>query len=958
VYDVLITDTIDENLEYLGITQLGGPAVTDNSAAPDLSFSVAQIPAYEQVVIEVRARVRNVLTAQQGVAVDNTASYTYANSPGGATQPVLASETVTLHIVEPHITSITKSADPAAPAAGETVRYSVTLMANGINFSSDVFDVKLTDTLSLGLIYVGNPAVTVGAGVGADNTIAAPVITGDGINQAQTLLWSLDDGNADIDIAEGASVTISYDVEVVDGVLAQSLTNSAVAEWTGIDGPSNYERDGSDGIGELNDYVTATATATISNLPLLYALKTAQIQSDYGSPGIVDPLCTPPWCEVLLYTIDLGNPGGIPATGVVLTDSVPANTTYVADSLRLNGASLGADGGVSPLIGGLTVQSADNPGAGIISAGESAVVTFEARVNAGLPAGTLIINQGSVTSNELVTGATDADGIPSNGSQPTVVVVGQMQLLSITKEVAVVGGGTAEAGGQLEYVIRVNNIGSLPATLVVVTDDLNPPLGDQVTYVPGSGTLNGSTAGVVYAGGVLTADYASWYGDLAPGTQSVVRFRVDINPALAIGTTITNTGVVSWNNSAQADSASVSIDIGGTPGSASLNGSVWHDANLDKFPDSGAETMMGGWSVTLYRNNLLIATTLTDVNGTYRFIGLAPNEGTPDLYELRFSAPGAGPGTASMGSGDSLFTNGPQLISDIIVSAGDNLQNLNLPLWPNGSVYNSVVRTPIAGATVTMLSAATGAALPSQCFGDPVQQNQVTAANGFYKFDLNFFDASCPPGGDYLIEVTPPAAGYNSMPSLIIAPASDAGTAPLSVPACPGSPDDAVPATTEYCEVTDSASVPPPSVPPGTAGTIYHTHLTLSDGNIPGQSQVFNNCIPIDPELTGAVAITKTSSLTNVSRGSLVPYTITVTNVYGVPLTDIAIVDRFPAGFKYKADSARLNGDAVEPLVSGLELVWDNLDLAVNQIITNTSTGPLCSIRSRAALSPERRRHL
>ena len=98
-----------------------------------------------------------------------------------------------------------------------------------------------------------------------------------------------------------------------------------------------------------------------------------------------------------------------------------------------------------------------------------------------------------------------------------------------------VGGGIATAGGQLEYLIRVNNIGSLPATLVTVTDDLNPPLGDQVTYVAGSGTLNGSTAGVAYAGGVLTADYAGQYGDLQPGAGAVVRFRVDI-PAWSAGT--------------------------------------------------------------------------------------------------------------------------------------------------------------------------------------------------------------------------------------------------------------------------------------------------------------------------------------------------------------------------------------------------------------------------------------
>jgi uncharacterized repeat protein (TIGR01451 family) len=501
-----------------------------------------------------------------------------------------------------------------------------------------------------------------------------------------------------------------------------------------------------------------------------------------------------------------------------------------------------------------------------------------------------------------------------------------VQLLSITKEVSVVGGGIAAAGGQLEYVIRVNNIGPLPATGVVVTDDLNPPLGNQVTYVPGSGTLNGSTNGIVYSGAMLTANYAAQYGNLPPDNVAIVRFRVQINPTLAIGTTITNTAMVRWNT-VQTAFASVSIGVGGTPGSANLNGNVWHDANLNKIPDNGTETMMEGWSVELYRNNQLVTTALTDVNGIYRFSGLAPNAGTSDLYELRFRAPGAGPTTASMGTADSPFTNGPQRISGITVASGANLQNLNLPLWPNGTVYNSVARVPVAGAGVKMLNAATKAALPGQCFDDPAQQNQVTAANGFYKFDLNFSDASCPTGGGYLIEVTRPATGYMGTPSRIIPPASGDNTAPYSVITCPS---DALPAI-PYCEAVASAAVPPPSVLPGTAGTTYYLHLLLSNGTVPGTSQVFYNPIPLDPELYGAVAISKTSSLTNVTKGTLVPYTITVTNVYGTPLSGISIVDRFPAGFKYVAGSARLDGNPTEPLINGRELAWNGLALQFDQ---------------------------
>jgi uncharacterized repeat protein (TIGR01451 family) len=813
------------------------------------------------------------------------------------------------------------SGDPNVLMAGETLRYTITIKNIG---NEDAVNVMLRDYIPANTGYVTNSTTLNGGVVPDPSPGVTPLEAGMLVNAPENTT----PGYMRADAAPGATnvATVTFDV-VVDPSAMNGLIieNQGFVSGSGVGSGLQPEQPSDDPTTPIPDDPTRNI---VGNLPLLYAHKTVQIHEDFGSPGIVDP------GDVLRYTIVLSNFGAIPATGVVLTDAVPSNTTYVADSLRLNGAAVGPDGGVSPLIAGLPVHSSDNPGAGIVSAGENAVITFESRVNAGVPTGTLISNQGSVTSNELAPEATDADGVPSNGDQPTVIVVGDVQLLAVTKEVLVVGGGTAEAGGQLEYVIRVTNIGSLPATSVAVTDDLSPPLGDQVSYVAGSGTLNGSAAGVTYGASILTADYAAQYGDLQPGDSAVVRFRVQIDPALAMGTTITNTGVVRWNDPAQTASASVSLDVGGTPGSAGLNGNVWHDASLDRLLDTATETLLEGWSVELYRNNQLVTTALTDANGVYRFTGLLPNEGTSDLYELRFLAAGSGPNTPSLGYADSPFTNGPQRISDITVASGGNLQNLNLPLWPNGVVYNSVAREPVAGARLALLNAATGETLPSQCFDDPDQQNQVTALDGFYKFDLNFSHASCPAGGAYLIEISPPTTGYMDMPSQIIPCASDSSTAPFSIPACPGSADDAVPATAEYCEVVATATAPPPSVLPRTAGTIYYLHLLLSDGNVPGQSQVFNNAIPLDPVLDGAVAITKTSSMINVTRGTLVPYTITVTNVYGVPLYDISIVDHFPAGFKYVEGSARLDGNAAAPRINGRELVWDGLELQVNQKYT------------------------
>jgi uncharacterized repeat protein (TIGR01451 family) len=146
---------------------------------------------------------------------------------------------------------------------------------------------------------------------------------------------------------------------------------------------------------------------------------------------------------VLRYTITVQNSAAIAATGVVLTDAVPANTTYVANSTRLNGLPVGQpDGGVPPLASGIDISSSDltpplpGAGAGTISPGATAVLQFDLRVDDGTPAGTVISNQAVVGSTELPDLLTDGDGDPTTGPEPTVVVVGDGQQLSITKQVA------------------------------------------------------------------------------------------------------------------------------------------------------------------------------------------------------------------------------------------------------------------------------------------------------------------------------------------------------------------------------------------------------------------------------------------------------------------------------------------------------------------------------------------
>ncbi|MFU8816481.1 MAG: hypothetical protein ACNA7W_14130, partial [Pseudomonadales bacterium] len=531
---------------------------------------------------------------------------------------------------------------------------------------------------------------------------------------------------------------------------------------------------------------------------------------------------------------------------------------------------------------------------------------------------------GSMELGDLLT---DGDGNPATGPEPTVVVVGDAQVLAISKRVAVVGGGAVEPGAELEYVVRVLNIGSVPAVDVVVTDDLAAPVPGHLLYVAQSATLNGSSQGVSVAGSVLSADYAAVVGDLQPGAEIVLRFRARIAADLSVGTTVTNIGRVAWNSPTQTAEASVSVDVGGTPGMGALNGRAWHDADFDAIFGAN-ERALEGWSVELYRNGRLLHTATTGADGGYRIAGLGPNEAGTEQYQLRFRAPGAGAATAPLGVADSPFTDGLQRISDIVVPPGSNLQGLNLPIAPNGVVYDSMLRTPVAGATLTLLRAGSGAALPAGCFDDAAQQNQVTLGGGHYRFDLNFSDPACPSGAGYRIDVTAPSGDYLAGQSQVIPPFSDATTAPFPVPGCAGGVNDAVPATGEHCEAQVSEFAPASSVRARSAGTTYHLHLTLDGSRIPGTSQIFNNHIPLDSELQGALAITKTTPRLNVSRGDMVPYAITVNNVIGLELRDLAIIDRFPAGFRYVEGSARLDGQPAEPLMNGRELIWNDLEFS------------------------------
>jgi uncharacterized repeat protein (TIGR01451 family)/fimbrial isopeptide formation D2 family protein len=819
--------------------------------------------------------------------------------------------------------------DPAVLQLGDTLRYTITAKNIGVE---NAINSLLRDHVPANTTYVANSTTLNGNPIADPAAGVSPLQDGILINAPEDLTpgnMRADPGTTTANVA-----TITFDVVVATDVINGTvISNQGFMSGEGT-GSGPFPTQPSDDPG--TDVFGDPTQDVIGNLPILDVQKTAMLLTDGGVADQVDP------GDTLRYSFVISNAGSIPSTGVVLTDNVPANTSYVANSVRLNGIAI-ADtvAGTSPLIAGVDISSADltpplpTPGNGTVNASRSATLTFDVVVTGA--SGQLISNQATLSSNELPFEPSDADGNDENGDQPTVIAIGSAQTVVITKEVQIVGGGVARAGGQLEYIIRAENVGSVPVSDIVITDDIDLPVAGQLSHVPGSARMNGSETGITLTGGLLTADFGANYGVLDPGTSVTVSFIVDIAPTLTVGTSIDNTANISWNAASQTAADSASVDIGSAPGIAALNGSVWHDLDFDDLLDDN-ELLLTNWAVEIYLNSQLLDIVYSDDNGDYNILGLTPSSVAGGEYEIRFTAPGASSNTAALGHADSRyskvpFTDGLQRISNISVNAGGNSFNLNLPIDPNGIVYDSVLRIPVAGTTLTLINASKGnVLLPDSCFDDPAQQNQVTPADGYYKFNVNFsVPGVCDIGDSYVIQITPPASGYLGTTSAIIPPALALTEPAFSVPDCPGSSDDLITTTPDRCEIQDSAYAPPTSIEPRSTGTTYYLQFTLDNNANPYTQEIFNNHIPVDPELDAAVAISKTSSLLNVVRSQLVPYTIVISNTLAAPLRDLNIVDTFPAGFKYVAGSARVDDQAVEPAVNGLQLTWADLSLNTSE---------------------------
>lgn len=130
--------------------------------------------------------------------------------------------------------------------------------------------------------------------------------------------------------------------------------------------------------------------------------------------------------------------------------------------------------------------------------------------------------------------------------------------------------------------------------------------------------------------------------------------------------------------------------------------------------------------------------------------------------------------------------------------------------------------------------------------------------------------------------------------------------------------------------VQDMQTVATTALTPGGAVIATDSSTNGPDPDPDANGTPRNNSIPtpVSFTVTSALTVTKTTPMTNVVKGQIVPYTITVSNPTGSSADATDIRDMMPAGFAYRKGTASIDGTPREPTIAGRTLDWTGVAVA------------------------------
>jgi uncharacterized repeat protein (TIGR01451 family) len=727
---------------------------------------------------------------------------------------------------------VTKSASVPGTVVGDIITYTVTTTNTG---TASAASIVLSDALPAGSTFI--PGSVIVAGVSRptfDITTGAP-------------LGSL---------AFGSSITVTYRATVTSLPDPQTLGNTANAAFTfqSVAG------------GNVISGVIPSNTVTTT----VYSPKIAIVKSASTTNGSVGSTVT--------YTLQIANTGNRAAL-MTVTDNIPAGTSFVANSFKVNGVTVP---GANPVTG---------VNIGTVAAGGTSTVTFDVLINS-LPSPPQLVN----TANSTYTfQPPDGRTISGTAGSNTVTIPVRLPSVGAVKSTTVVD---AVVGDTFTYSTVITNSGVESVTNVILTDAI--PQG--AVFVPGTVTVGGASRPSSVPGGGIAV------GTIAAGSSVTVAFQVNV-VSLPAPAQLSNQASISYSSGTFA----------GTTLTNTVTTPVFQAVvSITKSVNSTNVTVGASLTYTLLvrnQGNIAVLPTIVDtispsttfVTGSVTINGVASPSANPAVGIPVGSIPPSGTS---------------EITFQVIV------QNLPSPPRLQNQATANYTYQPPDGRTLTGSAASNTTDIPVSAPNVVVNKsvNLAYAAIGeTLIYTLNITNTSIVQVSSVTLQDSLPAGVTFQAGSVTIdgVPRSAAdpntgfsiGTIPAGV-------------TTQVIFRATVTSVPTP------AQAENHASVSFTSGVFSGAA--FSNSV-ITQIQQPILSIVKSSNLTLAVLGDIVVYKLEVGNTGSSP-ADVTLTDNIPAGTTFIVNSVIIN-DAPLPgfdPVSGIPL--GTLAVGATKIVTFEAT--------------------
>ncbi len=389
--NVVVTDTFPANTQLIGVGLESGidgiiSVVTDSHIVTWQITDSIPIGAMREMTLTLRVDSpltnSTILNNDYEASVSNSLNFLIYDPPAVTTTVV---STPTLHV--------TKAANPTNIEAGDVLTYTIVYSNSG---NANAIGVIITDTLDDNAVF--------------SETFGTPAGVHDGSSSGGDIVW-------DIGFVEGEAAQIgilTVTVQITKPLPDDSLITNTVS------------------IASLQGMTaTETITTPVNSRPDLQISKQ------------VEPSPTVAAGELLTYTLTISNIGNALANNAILTDVMPANTTFYSATVGFTPANPTAGNPITWLIP-------------TISLDETLTYTLIVTVNNPLANGTQITNTANIRST--------FDQATSETVTTTVESTATLEIFKVGVPASV------EAGGLIMYTIRYTNTGNANANGVVITD--------------------------------------------------------------------------------------------------------------------------------------------------------------------------------------------------------------------------------------------------------------------------------------------------------------------------------------------------------------------------------------------------------------------------------------------------------------------------------------------------------